>query len=479
MTVHVAPAATSTLLPGAATPPIPPAPSAGAMNPRTKRLLQGPIVPTLLALAWPNVLMMLMQASTGIIETWWVSKLSIDALTGMALVFPGYMMMTMMSAGAFGGGIASAISRALGAGRRADADALVWHAILINGGLGVLTSAVFLLFGRQIYSGMGGSGASLEAALAYSNIVFAGNILVWLMNALASAIRATGNMLLPSLAVALGVAALLPLSPLFIFGWGPVPALGIAGGGVAIIVSTVLSLAVLAWYIVSPRCIVRLRTAPLHWPFFADILKVGTVGAISTLQTSITVVLITALVGAAAGPDAIAGYGTGARLEYLLVPLTFGLGAPLVALVGTNIGAGQKDRALRIALIGSALAFASNEVIGVAAAIWPVSWLELFGSNPAMLASGTAYLRYVGPVYGFLGLGLSLYFASQGAGKLGWPLLAGLFRMIIAVGGGWVALALTGSLTWTFAVVGLAMVVYGVTLVTAVASGVWFRTRTA
>ena len=96
-----------------------------------------------------------------------------------------------------------------------------------------------------------------------------------------------------------------------------------------------------------------------------------------------------------------------------------------------------------------------------------------------MLASGTAYLRYVGPVYGFLGLGLSLYFASQGAGKLGWPLLAGLFRMIIAVGGGWVALALTGSLTWTFAVVGLAMVVYGVTLVTAVASGVWFRTRTA
>lgn len=118
--------------------------------------------------------------------------------------------------------------------------------------------------------------------------------------------------------------------------------------------------------------------------------------------------------------------GTGVRLEYLLVPLVFGLGAPMVALVGTNIGAGQQRRALRIALTGSALAFILTEAIGVAAAIWPAAWLELFGSDPRMLATGVAYLHYVGPTYGFFGLGLSLYCASQGAGRLGWPLLAGL-----------------------------------------------------
>jgi putative MATE family efflux protein len=446
-----------------------------AMSPRTRRLLHGPIIRTLLLLAWPNVLVMMAQASTGLIETWWVSRLGTDALAGMALVFPGYMMMTMLSAGAIGGGISSAVARALGAGRREVADALVLHAVLINLGFGIATSALFLAFGRQIYGAMGGEGPSLEAALQYSNVVFAGNVLVWLMNALASVVRGTGNMLVPSLAICVGIVLLVPLSPLLIFGFGPVPALGIAGGGLAVVLTSVLMIAVLAWYVLSGRCVVRLRGARLRWPLFADILRVGTVGAVSTLQTSLTVALTTALVGTAGGPDAVAGYGTGARLEYLLIPLVFGLGAPMVALVGTNIGAGQQRRALRIALTGGALAFLVTEAIGIAAAIWPTAWLELFGTNPRMLATGVAYLRTVGPTYGFFGLGLSLYFASQGAGRLGWPLLAGLIRMTIAVGGGWAVLTVTGSLAWAFATLGLALVVYAATLTSAVASGVWFR----
>jgi len=295
------------------------------------------------------------------------------------------------------------------------------------------------------------------------------------MNALASVIRGTGNMLIPSLAICIGVALLVPLSPLLIFGFGPMPALGIAGGGVAVVLTTVLMIAVLAWYILSGRCLVRLRRARLRWPLFADILRVGAVGAVSTLQTTLTVALTTALVGMTGGPAAVAGYGTGARLEYLLVPLVFGFGAPMVALVGTNIGAGQQRRALRIALTGGTLVFVVTEAIGIAAAIWPAAWLNLFGSDPRMLETGIAYLHYVGPTYGFFGLGLSLYFACQGAGKLAWPLLAGLLRLIIAVGGGWAILAATGSLTWAFAILGLALVVYGVTLTTAIASGAWFR----
>jgi len=203
----------------------PPAVAPDAMSPRTHRLLQGAIIPTLLMLAWPNILVMTAQASTGLIETWWVSKLGTDALAGMALVFPGFMMMQMLSAGAIGGGISSAVARALGAGRRADADALVLHAILVNLGLGIVTSVLFLVFGRPLYAAMGGRGESLEAAMTYSNIVFGGNLLVWLMNALASVIRGTGNMLVPALAVCLGVVLLVPLSPLLIFGWGPVPAM--------------------------------------------------------------------------------------------------------------------------------------------------------------------------------------------------------------------------------------------------------------
>jgi putative MATE family efflux protein len=447
------------------------------LSPRTRQLLHGAIVPTLLRMAWPNVLVMLAQASTGLIETWFVSRLGTHALAGMAVVFPGFMMMQMLSAGAMGGGISSAIARAIGGERRADADALVLHGIVINGALGLLFSALFLAFGETLYRAMGVDGAALEAAMVYSNIVFAGTVLLWLMNAVASAIRGTGNMLVPSLAVCLGVALLIPLSPCLIFGFGPIPALGIAGAGIAVVTTTTLTLIVLAWYVASGRSLVRFKLARMRVPLLNDILRVGAVGSVSTLQTSLTVVLTTALVGAAGGASAVAGYGTAARLEYLLIPLVFGLGAPLVALVGTNIGARQAARALRIALVGGALAFALSETIGIAAAIWPKAWLGLFGDDPAMIETGSAYLRVVGPTYGFFGLGLSLYFASQGAGRLAWPLLAGLLRLLIAIAGGWIALRVTGSMTALFVALAIALVTYGVTITGAVASGVWFRPR--
>jgi putative MATE family efflux protein len=448
--------------------------SRGAMNPRTRRLLEGRIVPTLLLLAWPNVLVMLAQASTGLVETWFVSRLGTDALAGMALVFPGFMMMQMLSAGAVGGGISSAIARALGSGRRKDADALVLHAIIVNLALGFLFSILVVACGRALYGSMGGAGASLEAALAYSNVVFAGVWLVWLMNALASVLRGTGNMMVPSLAICAGFVLLVPLSPVLIFGFGPIPAMGIAGGGIAVVVTIALSTVVMAWHLWSGRSIVRPKFARLRKHLFADILRVGAVGSVSTLQTTFVFMLTTALVGAAAGPGAVAGYGTGARLEYLLIPLVFGLGAPLVALVGTNIGAGQQARALRIALTGGAIAFVLTEAVGLAAAIWPEAWLGLFGSDAQMIETGSAYLRLVGPAYGFFGLGLSLYFASQGAGRLSWPLLSGFFRLIIAIGGGWILLRLTGSLNWLFAALALALVVYGVSLLMAIRSGAWF-----
>ena len=307
-------------------------------------------------------------------------------------------------------------------------------------------------------------------------MVFAGGVLLWLGNALASVLRGGGNMVLPSWAVIIGVAVLVPLSPLLIHGWGPLPGFGIVGAGYAVLAGSALTLAVLAWAMVAGRSLARFRLAPLRWRMFADILGVGAVASVNTLQTTLTVAMTTALVARAGGPEAVAGYGIGSRLEYLLVPLVFGLGAPLVALVGTNVGAGQRDRALRIAMLGGAVAFALTEAVGLAAAIWPNAWLGLFGDDPVMLATGADYLRRVGPTYGFFGLGLALYFASQGAGKLFWPLVSSVVRMVVAVGGGWLAYAATGSLGWVFAAVATGMLVYGTSLGLLIRCGAWFRT---
>ncbi len=298
------------------------------------------------------------------------------------------------------------------------------------------------------------------AAVTYSGIIFSGMVLIWIFSALASIIRGTGNMLVPGLVICGGLVLLIPLSPCLIFGFGPIPAMGIAGGGIALLIYYALGTLVLGWYIASGRNLARFRVVRLRWALGREILAVGAVGAVNTLQLNVTIAGAMALVAAHSSAASVAGLGTGTRLEYLLAPLGFGLGAPLVALVGTNIGAGQGRRALRIALIGGALAFALTEAIGIAAAIWPEAWLRLFETDPEVLATGSAYLRTVGPFFGFFGLGITVYFACQGAGRLGWPLLGGLLRVVTVLGGGWIVLQLTGSLQAFFAVYGAGLAVY-------------------
>lgn len=209
---------------------------------------------------------------------------------------------------------------------------------------------------------------------------------------------------------------------------------------------------------------------------FREILRVGIVAAITSLQTNLTVAITTPLVGTWFGSAEVAGHGTGARLEYLPAPLVFGIGGTLVTMVGMNIGAGQPARALRIAFVGAAAAFVMTETIGVAAAIWPEARLRLFDSNPDMLASGSAYLRAAGPFYGFYGLGLALYFASQGAGRLLWPLLAGLIRLLVATGG-WLALRMTGSKGWLFTALAVGLVLYGIMIPLSILRGAWTSGR--
>jgi putative MATE family efflux protein len=444
-------------------------------DPRTRALVEGPIAKTLIRLAAPNIAVMLAQTSVGLVETYFVGKLGTDQLAGVALAFPVVMLMQMMSAGAMGGGMSSAIARALGGGRRDDANALALHALIIGLIFGLTFTLALLLGGPRLYAAMGGSGASLAAAVTYSNVIFAGAILVWLFNSLANVIRGTGNMLFPALVTIAGVIVLIPLSPCLIFGLGPLPKLGVAGGAAAILIYYAAGSVVLVSYLRLGRSVVSLKFSGvrLRWPLFADILRVGAVAALITVQTNLTIAIATGLVGAF-GPAAIAGYGTGSRLEYLLIPLVFGLGGPLVAMVGTNIGAHRPERALRVAWIGAAIAAAMCEIIGFSAAAAPHAWLSLFGTEPEMLDAGARYLQTVGPVYGLFGLGMALYFASQGAGRLLWPFLANMARLLIAAVGGYLALRLTGNLTNVFLALAVALSAFGLINAAAVASGVWF-----
>jgi len=440
----------------------------------TQRLLDGPIVPTLLRLAAPNVVVLAVQTAVNVLEAYFVGGLGTDALAGVSIVFPLIMLMQTMSAGGMGGGVAAAIARALGGGRRETADALAVHALVIAAGMAAVFTGGMLLGGPALFRFMGGRGGALAAAVSYSTVIFSGAIAFWMFNILGSIVRGTGNMILPAGVVVGGGLLVIPLSPLLIYGAGPIPSLGVAGAGLAMLTYYTLGSAVLAAYLRSDRAVVSLGHWPgLRWAFFWEILRVGAPGAFNTIQTNLTQILLTASVGAF-GTAALAGYGMGARLEYLQIPLVFGMGSALVTMVGTNFGAGRRARAQRVAWIGAGVAAAVTGTIGVVGALAPHLWLGLFSSEPEVLAAGTTYLRIVGPAYGFFGLGLALYFASQGAGRLLWPVLGGSARLTVAVVGGWLVVnVLGGSLAALCAMMALAFVVLGTTIALAIRAGAW------
>ncbi len=442
------------------------APPLAALRPVTAAnplgfLLDGAIAGPLLRLALPTILVLVVQTFVSVAETYFVGYLGTTALAGVSLVFPVLMLMTMMSNGGIGGGVSSATARALGAGRRRDADALVLHAVVLAVLFGLAFTLGVLGAGEFLYRALGGTGEELVAAWQYSSFVFGGAILIWIANLLSASLRGAGNVRVPALITLGGAVIVVPLSPALIFGLGPMPRLGIAGAGVAILIYYTLATLALVLYMRSAHSPVRLTAAPLRAQLFKDILGVGGLSAIGTVQANLTVAVVTSLVGAY-GAAAIAGYGIASRLDYLLIPLLFGLGTATVTMVGANIGAGRFERARRVAWTAGLIAAAATETIGVLAALFPNAWLGLFSDDPQVLAVGALYLRSVAPFYGLVGLGMALYFASQGAKRVLIPVLAGTARLLIAAGIGWLAMHQLGAgLSTLFTIVAASSIAFG------------------
>ncbi len=360
--------------------------------------------------------------------------------------------MTAMSNAGIGGGVSSAVARAVGAGRQAEANALLTHAMVLAVIFGLLFTAGALLAGPALYRALGGTGAVLDAALLYSGWIFSGSIPIWALNLLAAALRGAGEVKLPAVVTLAGAVVLIPLSPAFIFGFGPFPRMGVGGAGFAVCLYVIGALLVLLRYVLHGQGALALRTTPLRWSTFRAILGVGLVSAVGSVTANLTILAVTGAVGLF-GVDALAGYGIASRLDWLLIPLLFGLGSAVVTMVGASTGAGQHARARRVAWLAALLATAIAEGVGLLAALFPRAWIGMFTADPAVLDVGARYLRIVAPSYGAVSLGLILYFACQGRARMFWPFLAGVARLLAAAGGGWVLARHGGSMTAVFAMV--------------------------
>ena len=314
--------------------------------PKPHPLLVAAPVPTIVRLALPTTAVMIAQSGVSIAETWVIGQLGTEALAGFALVFPLFMLMTMMAAGGIGGGIASAIARASGGGRTADVRALVVHALLVALGFALLFTIGMRILGADIFrllgslrsgSAVGGSDPArvLGFALTYSDTIFAGAAAHWAMFALSAILRGAGNAALPGKAMLLSSLLQIPLTYVLARGVGGWGVLGIAGAAVSAICPAIAAAALMALALRRGAAgfTPALRGVSLRAALFAPILRVGLISSVSAITANLTTILVTLLV-AGFGVAALAGYGVGSRLEFMLVPLAFGIGAALTTLVG-------------------------------------------------------------------------------------------------------------------------------------------------
>ncbi len=437
-------------------------------------LVTAPILPTLLRLAIPNMIAMVGTTLVAIAETSYIGRLGTIPLAAIALVFPFAMLTQMMSAGAMGGGVSSAISRALGAGDQARAATLALHAAIIGLGGGLFFTVMMLAFGQGFFTLLGGRGNVLQEASNYSQVLFSGAVSIWMVNTLASVVRGTGDMRLPSMVLICASLVQVALGGTLGLGLFGAPQFGMRGVAAGQLIAFTLAAIFFLWYLLAGRSRLNLdlRAFRFERAMFLDILKVGAMACLSPLQTVLTILIFTKIL-AGFGTEMLAGYGIGSRLEFLLIPITFAFGIASVPMVGMAMGAGQVARARRVAWTAAAASGLTVGTIGVIVALNPALWVSLFTKDPGVSAAAHAYFHFAGPAFVFFGMGVSLYFSSQGAARVGGPVLASTARLLIVALGG-IGLAAAQAPSWTlFALVGGAMVVFGLSTAASVAFVRW------
>ncbi|TWB94593.1 putative MATE family efflux protein [Bradyrhizobium macuxiense] len=439
--------------------PLPPPVTKPARN----ALLDGPILRTLLWLAWPNVIALSAGTCVVIAETSYIGRLGVESLAAMALVFPCVILTMTMSGGAMGGGVASAIARALGAGEIERASTLAMHALLIGLTFGVTFMLGMLIFGPRLLELLGGRGNVLAQAIAYTQVFFGGAILPWLMNTMAGILRGTGNMKLPSTMILSSAVWQIMLGGTLGLGLGPVPQFGMRGVAAGSLIAYSISISVMGWYLFSGRARVKpkLKGLRVQWAMFIDILRVGAVSCFSPLQSVLTISIFTHML-AQFGTAVLAGYGIGARLEFMLTSVAFAVGIASVPMIGMAVGAERVARARRIAWTAGTVSFLSVGVVGSFIAVFPDLWVNLFTSDPHVRATSHQYLSTAAPMYAFIGLAMSMYFSSQGAAKVLGPVLAQTARLIFIGTGGWWLSTHEASAQNFFALAAASMGVLGV-----------------
>ena len=430
-------------------------------SPQMQLLLEAPVVSMLFRLALPNLVAVTTMTCISFADARYVGQLGTTALASLAVVFPFQSLMQMMAAGAIGGGLTSSVARALGSGNRLKAEEAAWHGLIIIGVMSFLYTLALGVFCRPLFSVLGATEEVLEGSVIYSRILFGGAFVGWLFFLLSALLRSIGEIPLVSRILITSSLVQIMLSGALTLGWGPFPSIGISGPASATLLCHATAGAYMLATIIRGKVSIRLMPYSFNMRAINDIMKVGGIGLLNSTAIAFTIVIVTGLVGRY-GTEALAGYGLGSRLEIMLIPIAFGIGGVLTAAVGANFGAGKYNRARNIAWIGFAATFVATGIIGIIATAEPSLWLDRFTTDPKVYSYGALYLSFAALFYGLFGGGQTLYFASQGTGRMLIPVIVSISRLLLVATVGMLSVKYSWDISVIFGTVGVGLAIIGV-----------------
>ncbi|PKQ16953.1 MAG: MATE family efflux transporter [Actinobacteria bacterium HGW-Actinobacteria-7] len=431
-------------------------------------LAQGPVARTLVRLTLPMLVAMLAMAGFNIVDTFYLGQLGTAQLAAMGFTLAVVMTVSSISMG-LGVGTTAVISRVIGRGDGLGMQRLSMNAILLGLLVAMCISVVGLVTIDPLFRLMGATGIVLDHIHAYMAIWFLGLPLVIVPQIGNSAIRATGDTKTPALIMISAMTANAVLDPLFIFGLGPVAAMGMQGAAIATVLSQAIAL------IVSFNVLLRrglITFARQSWRELADgwrrILTIGVPAAVTQLITPVSTGIVIGIV-ATYGIAAVAGFGVASRLEMFAVMVINALGSALVPFIGQNWGAGNKERVGRAVKVALALASGWGLMVWLLSIAFGRPVASIFNDNPLVIATVMSYMAIVFPSLFLLGALTTVNSALNALHKPLVSMMLSLVRMLVL----YVPLAFLGSAL--MGLTGVWWAAFAANVASGIVAVVWFR----
>ncbi len=413
------------------------------------QLTEGIVSLQLLRLSLPMVWGVFSVLVFSLADTYFVAQLGTNELAAMSFTFPVVTILGSVAMG-LGTGTSSIIARVIGQGKRRNVQQLTTDSLLLSLLIVSILASLGLITINPLFATLGAEPELLPLIGDYMNIWYLGMVFLVVPMVGNSAIRASGNTVVPSLIMTFAAAVNILVDPLLIFGWGPLPALGLKGAALATVISRASTLvASLAFLHFHERMILLTLTSPKAMlASWRSLLSVGLPAAATNLISPLAVSFVTSLM-ARYGAEAVAGFGLASRLEAMALIVPLALSASIGPFVGQNWGTRQYGRVKRAVKVSFWFCLSWGGLVAVLLGTGATTIGAWFDSDPGVVASATVYLTLVPISYGALGI---VFTASSAFNALGKPLPAlgmSLSRLLLL----YVPLAYLGS--WLFGIYGI------------------------